>query len=168
MTRGDQETLHDAAVALSDSLKQHREVIEPETAIVVADAAQIIGEQPHPERGTTYGIATLKNVTIVLFGAALATTPRFFLGNFLGDASTLGAWEALKKWPAFAKASESLGKDFQALVAGEKALFQAAIEQLMPFRAFIVANEKSLRTIANATPQLKWLLPYIDYIVHTS
>ena len=169
MTRAEQAKLHIAAVALSEGLKQHEKIIEPEAAAIVAEAAEMVGAEPHPERGTTYGIASLKNMTIVLFGAALATTPKLFLGNYLGDAGTMSAWEALKKWPAFAKAAEALGKDFQTLVAEERAVVQVAVEQLMPFRAFIVVHEQHLRVIAGATPQLRWwLLPYIDYVVRTS
>lgn len=168
MTRGQQSALHEAAVALSNNFKQHEEIIEPEAAIVVAEGAETIGAAPHPERGTTYGIATLKNTTIVLFAAALAYTPKFYLGNYLGDAGTMGAWEALKKWPTFSKAAEALGKEFQVLIAEQSIVVQVTIKQLMPFRAFIVANEQHLRGIASATPQLKWLLPYINYIIRTS
>ena len=169
MTRDEQATLRGAAVALSKGLKQNEKIIEPGAAAIVAEAAEMVGAEPHPERGTTYSLATLKNMTVVLFGAALATAPKFLLGNYLGDAGTMSAWEALKKWPAFAKAAEALGRDFQTLVAEEKAIIQVAVEQLMPFRAFIVVHEQHLRVIASATPQLRWwLLPYIDYIIRTS
>lgn len=168
MTRGEQEALRDAAVALSEGLIQNESIIEPEAAAMVAEAAETVGTEPHPERGTTYGIASLKNMTIVLFGAGLATVPKLVLGNYLGDAGTMGAWEAMKRWPAFAKAADALGKDFQGLVVEERAVVQAAVEQLMPFRNFIVLHEQHLRAIARATPQLKWLLHYIEYIVRKS
>lgn len=178
MTRDEQATLRGAAVALSEGLKQNEKIIEPEAASIVAEAAEMVGAEPHPERGTTYGLAIVKNMAIVLFGAALATAPKFLLRNYLGDAGTvnylgdagtMSAWEALKKWPAFAEAAEALGKDFQTLVAEEKAVIQVAMEQLMPFRAFIALHEQHLRVIAGATPQLRWwLLPYINYIIRTS
>ena len=56
MTKGEQATLRDAAVAFSEGLKQHEEIIEIEAATIVAEAAETVGAEPHPERGTTYGI----------------------------------------------------------------------------------------------------------------
>lgn len=168
MTRDEQATLHDASIAVSKALEQHENIIEPEAAAIVAEAAEMVGAEPHPERGTTYGVAILKNMTIVLFGAALATTPRVALGPYLGDAGTMSVWEALKKWPAFTKAAEALGENFQTFIDREKAVVQVALKKLIPFRSFIIIHEQHLRVIAGATPQLRWLLSLIDYVVRTS
>ena len=34
----------------------------------------------------------------------------------------------------------------------------------MPFRAFVIRNAEPLRKIADATPELRWMLRYIDFI----
>lgn len=75
----------------------------------------------------------------------------------------MGAWEAMKKSPVFAAATAALSLEFnQLLVYGG-----TAAQRLAPFRHFVRSNESRLRSIAERTPHLRWILAYLDYIVRT-
>ncbi len=67
MTREEQAALQTDAIAVSVNLNQNEEIIiEPDAAAIVEAAAAGIGEGRHPERGTTFGIAGIKNILTVL------------------------------------------------------------------------------------------------------
>ncbi len=70
LTREEQARLRDDVEAVASELKIATEIIEPQAAKTVADAAGIIGEGRHPERGTVFAIGTVRNVTIGVVGVA--------------------------------------------------------------------------------------------------
>jgi hypothetical protein len=70
MTRGQYEALRNDASIIADALKADTDVIEPSAAAMVGRAAEAIGEAPHPERGTVFGIVAIKNVASVMISAA--------------------------------------------------------------------------------------------------
>jgi hypothetical protein len=39
---------------------------------------------------------------------------------------------------------------------------------LVPFRDFVIRNERPLRQIAENSTQLRWALRYIDFIIRTN
>ena len=55
---------------VATALANTPEIIEPEAAKVTNDAAEAIGEGRHPERGTVYGLATLKHAATIFVPAA--------------------------------------------------------------------------------------------------
>jgi hypothetical protein len=83
MTRAEQGALRNDVAIVAEALKQDSNVIEPPAAAPVAEAAEAIGEGPHSERGTVFGIVSIKNVSIVLIGAAVVATPAYYLGGLL-------------------------------------------------------------------------------------
>jgi hypothetical protein len=168
LSKDEQRDIHLKATTLSANLHDEPDLIQAEAASVLNEAVEAIAAGPHSERGTVYGIATIKNLAIVMVAAAVAATSKLAIGSPLGDVAGLGIWEVMKKWPLFGQATENLGKDLQIILAEKGAQFQIAIELLAPFRTFIVANEASLRSIATSTTQLKWLNPYIDYVIRTN
>jgi hypothetical protein len=89
MTREQQVALRAAAELVAEQLKSHREVITARAAESVVDAVHVIGEGTHPERGSVYGIATIKNLSVILIGGAAIATPAI-IGALLGSA-VLGA-----------------------------------------------------------------------------
>jgi hypothetical protein len=87
----------------------------------------------------------------------------------VGPAAGAGAaWlslESVKKSKVFQSATASLGIEIdQLLELGEARLTQRLIA-LAPFRRFVIANERPLRQIATNTVTMRWMLPYIDFIV---
>jgi peptidoglycan hydrolase-like protein with peptidoglycan-binding domain len=177
MTREQQTAFRADAITLAAELHRTAEMIEPPADKIVTEAAEVIGEGIRAERGTVFGIATFKHVTTVLVSAATAAAMGAAVGGELGAAfgTTIGtavgtgttwlALEALKTSAAFRAATAVLGEDFDRLREFEGAKLHQRLIQLAPFRQFVVKNEQSLRRIATNTRQMRWMLPYIDFIV---
>jgi hypothetical protein len=173
MTRDQQAELREASQKIAENLKSRRDIITPEAAIDVVGAAAAIGEGPHPERGSVYGLATVKNASIVLLGGAAIATPAL-LGSLFGQAlvgAVVGAplsfvaLEAVKKNPSFAALVTQLGGKLDHLPDIEIGRWlQMRARLLAPFRSFVINNKEPLRKIANSTPELKWMLNYIDFL----
>ena len=172
MTREEQLRLRGDAEVLALELLQSPDLIEPEVAGTVVQAIHAIGEGRFPERGAVFGFATIKNVVIVvLSGAALAAflPAGVALAGTLGGVATAGlAWvgyEFLKKSKIFAPATTALAEKFDQLIGGGEAKLAQRLTSLAPFKRFVGANEDALRRIATNTRQLRWILPYIDFVV---
>jgi hypothetical protein len=179
LTRGEQAGLREDVRILACALKRDVDVIEPPAADLVGNATETMGEGPHPERGTVFGLAALKNVAVVLVSAATVISAAMTATGLMGPAAGAGAtWialEGLKKSKAFLSAVVSLGGEYDRLlrlIEGQAELAQtqivARVNALAPFHQFIITNEEPLRRIAFNTTQLRWMLPYIDFIVGTN
>lgn len=139
----------------------------------VSKAVETIGTGPHPERGAVYGLATVKNVSAILIGGAAAATPAV-IGALLGDPYTgavvgaplsLLAVETVKKSPAFNALVTQLGAKLDEMTDLElRSWLDEKVRRLAPFRAFVTKHRDSLTRIAEATPELKWMLKYIAFI----
>jgi hypothetical protein len=62
MTREQQDTLRAAAQEVVERLKTSPEIITKRAAQSASDATKVIGQGPHPERGSVYGLANIKRV----------------------------------------------------------------------------------------------------------
>lgn len=152
LTREEQATLRADTRAVARALKNAAKIIEPPAAKIVEDAAEIIGKGRHPERGTVFGIGTMRNVAIGLVGVA-AVSATFGVGVIQAGAALL-AVEALKKSEKFSAVTSMLGQNIDRVLRIGAA-----------YRGFVVANEAPLRRIAANTTQLRWMLPHIDRII---
>jgi hypothetical protein len=171
MTREEQLRLRSEAEILALQLLRSPDLIEPEVAETVVQAIQAIGEGRFPERGTVFGFVTTKNVAIVLLsGAALAAflSAGVALAGPLGGVATTGvAWvgyESLKKSKIFAAATTAVAEKFDQLIQDGETKLAQRLTSLAPFKRFVGANEDALRRIGANTRQLRWILPYIDFI----
>jgi len=173
MTRQEQFDLRAASALVAEQLQIHSEVITASAAKSVADAVSAIGEGKHPERGSVYALATIKNVSIVLIGGAAVATPAIIaalLGSpawaaILSGSFSLVAIEAVKKNPTFVSLVAQLGARLDKMSVGELGSWlEVRGRKLAPFRSFVIANEEPLRKIAAATPELTWMLRYIDFV----
>jgi hypothetical protein len=172
MTREQQADLRAASAQVAEQLKARHEVITPPAASSVGDAVNAIGEgNKHPERGSVYGLATIRNLSIVLIGGAAVATPTVItalLGPLWGALSapfTFLAGEAVRKNPTFIALATQLGAKLDVSVSELRTWLEERGRRLAPLRSFVIANEKPLRTIAQSTPELKWMLRYIDFVV---
>ena len=84
MTRDEQAALRASAAELAKDIQANGEIIDPEVASIIADAANSIGIGPHTERGSTFGIATFRNLSTVVLSAAIISVPAHFVGGVLG------------------------------------------------------------------------------------
>jgi len=172
LTREQQEALRAAAQRVADQLKADKDVITPRAAASVAQATESIGEGPHPERGSVYGLATVKNISIVLVGGAAIASPMLIgallgsvVGALAGAPFSLVAVEAVKKSAVFNALVQQLGGKLDAMTDVElRAWLEERSRRYAPFRRFVARNAEPLRKIAEATPELKWMLRYIDFI----
>jgi formylglycine-generating enzyme required for sulfatase activity len=167
MTRAEQSALREDAKAVAEALRRADDISEPETAEVVTQAAEAIGQGRHPERGTVFGIATIKNTAIVLVGAAVVAAPTALVGGLVGVGLTMAAWETAKHTPFYVAALKALGADMHQLIERGGPEAERLIHRLAPFRAFVRANQEPLRRIAGSTPQLRWMTAYVDFVVRT-
>jgi hypothetical protein len=174
MTRQQQADLRAASEQIVDQLNRSHDVITPSAAKSIANAINTINEGGHPERGTVYALATIKNVSIILIGAAAAATPAVIgellgstlLGAVFGAPITLVAVEMVKKNPAFNALVTQLGAQLDKMSDVElRNWLQERGRRFAPFRSFVISNEEPLRKIAQSTSELKWMLRYIDFVV---
>jgi hypothetical protein len=174
MTRVEQDSLRDATQQVAQRLTASPDVITPRAAMSVTDATGAIGQGQHPERGSVYGLATIKNVSIVLIGGAAAATPAIIgallgqtvVGALIGAPLALVVVEAVKKNPAFAALVTQLGVTLDAMTDVElRTWLEERTRRFAPFRSFVIKNKEPLRQIANATPEMQWMLKYIEFIV---
>ena len=154
LTREEQATLRADARRVARQLKNRADIIEPPAAKVVEDAIEIIGQGRHPERGTVFGIGTIRNVAIGLVGVA-GVSAALGIGAIQAGAA-LVAIEALKKSEKFSAVTSMLGQNIDRVFRVGTA-----------YRGFIIANQEPLRRIAENTTQLRWMLPHIDRIVQS-
>jgi hypothetical protein len=174
MTREQQAALRAAADRVAEQLKAQRDVITPRAADSVADAAHVIGEGKHPERGSIYGLATIRNVSVILIGGAAMATPALIgtllgstiVGAIAGAPLSLLVVEAVKKNAAFTALTTQLGADLNKIP--DEVLpswLEERSRRWAPLRTFVIANQEPLRKIAESTTELRWMLRYIDFIV---
>jgi len=132
-------------------------VIEPQAEKIVTEAAEMIGEGRHPERGSAFGIATFKHVTIVLVSAGTVAAIGATVGGGMGAAfggaigtavATASTWlglETLKTRAVFKAAIAALGERYDSfLETGGGRLHQRLIG-LAPLRQFVTDNQEPLR-----------------------
>jgi hypothetical protein len=93
-----------------------------------------------------------------LLGSAL-------VGALVGAPLSFVAVEAVKKSPAFTALVTQLGARLDGMTDVElRAWLDERGRRYAPFRRFVARNAEPLRQIAEATPELKWMLRYIDFI----
>jgi hypothetical protein len=174
MTRDEQAEFREASEQVAEQLRSHREVASPQAAGIVVDAVGAIGEGKHPERGSVYALATVKNITIVLIGGAAIATPTLIgallgspmVGTLVGAPFSILVSEVVKKSPAFSVLVTQLGAHLEAMTDADlQGWLDERSRRLAPFRSFVISNEEPLRKIAASTSELKWMLRYIDFIV---
>ena len=177
MTREEQQSLRDAAQKVAERLRANPSIITKRASVSVEEAVRAIGNGPHPERGSIYGLATIKNISIVLIGGAAVATPTL-IGAFLGD-TTIGTvvgapWallvvEAIKKNAAFIALATQLGAHLETMTDVEiQSWIERKARRLAPFKTFVSNNKEQLTKIAEATPELRWMLKYIAFITGES
>ena len=174
LTREQQQTLREDARYVADDLKNASDVAAPAAAATVARAAEQIGQGPHPERGSEFGLATIANLSIVLVSAAtlasfvpVGATVAGVPGGLAGASVAWIGYEGLKKSKIYANATAALGGKYDELSKFGNDAVHARLVSLAPFRRFVRENEAPLRRIAKSTPRLHWMLRYIDFVVRS-
>lgn len=170
MTRAEQAAFRNDAVALSNGLERSAGIIEQDASAIVAEAANAIGKGRHPERATTFGIAAITHIAIVLISAAVSVELGELIGGVVGagrQAVTMATWEVMKGSRIVRSAVSTLGEQFSKLFESGSTILKNKLAQLAPLRRFVRDNELHLRRIAIGTPQLRWIRTYVDYIMRT-
>jgi hypothetical protein len=174
-TREQQAELRRHAQRIAANLKNSPEIIEAPAASLGEEAAAAIGEGPHPERGTVFGLATLKHAaTIFIPAAALAAfvpvgaAAAGLLGAAIGGGVAWAGYETFKQSKMYSTATAALGPVWDQLLQGGEARAVRVLVRLAPFRNFVAQNEEPLRRIAENTTQLRWALRYIDFIIRSN
>jgi hypothetical protein len=180
LTREEQETLRADAQLLAQRLRQKPNLIEAKAANTVAEAADLIGNGPHTERGTIFGLVTIQHAATILVPAGVLAAFGALIGSSGGPIGTViggaigGAGSfVLRESERVCNAARALGSGYDRLVEdtiGQAELVKAQaighLRALTPFRDFIRENEEPLRRIANSSRRLRWTLGYIDFVIH--
>ena len=149
------------------------DIVTPAAATSAADAVDTVGAGVYPERGTVYGLATIKNISVILIGGAAAATPALIgslfggplIGAIIGAPISLVVLEAIKKNPAFIALVTQLGAKLENMTDSELQIWlDERSRRLAPFRSFVIENQEQLRQIAQTTIELRWMLKYIDFM----
>ena len=149
MTRADQDARRADAIAVAAAFE---DLTEPDTLLVVRQAAAGMGQGRHPERGTEYGLATLGNLAIVgIVAAVVAVSAPFGLGQV--------AWEVAKNTPFVAAAIKELGADVQGILdAGGAQARQMRMGLALYWEAVLGVKER-FRSFTG-----RWANAYLDRI----
>ena len=175
LTRDQQAALREDAQTIAHGLKNSPELIEPPAATLVEGAAATIGEDPHPERGTVFGLATVRNITTIIVPAAVLAAAgavvSVYLGAAIGGVVGVGAGAvgaaAMRESERVKFAAKALGAGYDRLLErGGQAMIDG-LRHLTPFRRLVIALEEPLRRYAEMA-QSRWMLRYIDFIVRTN
>jgi hypothetical protein len=175
LTRDQQAALREDAQTIAHGLKNSPELIEPPAATLVEGAAATIGEDPHPERGTVFGLATVRNITTIIVPAAVLAAAgavvNVYLGAAIGGVVGVGAGAvgaaAMRESERVKFAAKALGAGYDRLLeSGGQAMIDG-LRRLTPFRRLVIALEEPLRRYA-VMAQSRWMLRYIDFIVRTN
>ncbi len=156
MTPAEMESFRTAAVQLARSIKKEGDLADPVVEKIIVAASQEIGTGVHPERASTFGLVTIKHISIVIINAAIAAVPLHYIGGMTGAVLTMGTWEALKKSNIFNAAIAGLGVSTDFVVKN--------MSNLQRLRQFVLYVEPSLRKISVSNQQLRWIGPWLDYI----
>jgi hypothetical protein len=174
-TREEQAALRDDMREVATALGNSSEIIEPEAAKVANDAVEAIGEGRHPERGTVYGLATLKHAATIFIPAAtlasfipVGVAVADLMGGAVGGGVAWAGYESLKKSRMYETATKALGPVWDDLRDRGEAQAVRLLIRLAPFRNFVATNEEPLRRIAEKTTQLRWALRYVDFVLRTN
>jgi hypothetical protein len=179
LTRDQQAVLREDAQTLADSLKNSPDIVDLTVAELAEGAAETIGEGSHPERGSVYWLATVRNLSTIAVPAAALGAFAWSIGGFGGNTVALGGSLLLRENERIRTAAKALGSDYDRLVDAAfgtvkdqidlaKVQAIARLRLLTPFRDFVTANEEPLRRIAAYSTNLRWMLWYIDLIVRTN
>lgn len=171
MSGAETAALADAAKAVVERLGESEDIATKLVISDVTEAADAIDKGRHRERGTIFGIAALKNVSLALVATA-AVSPPLLLGlvagipgAVAGGALSLIGIEGLKKSATFVAIATQLGAKIDAMTGPVlEAWIAKRIGAAAPFQDFVLKNEDALRRIAEATPELRWMIDYIDLI----
>lgn len=138
-------------------------MIERPAADLAVKAVAIMDEGNHPERGTTFGLATVKNLAVVLVSeATVSAVGRKFraLQGLRQVRERFGsAFNRSRRLTSkvFRSATEALGSGINSLLEQGELRIRERLIALATFRLFVLANEQSLRRIAATTTQLRWM-----------
>lgn len=173
LSREEQNAIRRHTGELALELAANNAISEPGVARLLTDAGNSVGEGRFPERGSSFGIATVRNVGTVLVSAAFlaALIPSgIALGGYVGGAAAGGiswlAFETLKKSKVFLAATQALARGFDDLVEPSDHSISQLAQRLPEYVSFIRKNENLLRQIASKVPSMQWILPYLDEILH--
>ncbi len=179
LSRDERDTLQKDAERLSEHLRNAPNIVEPAVIEVTGQAAEAIGDGPHPERGAAYWLATAKNVATILVPAGGLGALAHSMGGVGEDAVLLTGALLFHENERLREAARVIGADYYRVLDAAldtakdqadlaKAQAVARLRLLTPFRDFVIANEEPLRRVAGYSTNLRWMLWYIDFIVRTS
>ena len=173
LNQQDQKAFQQEAKIFASELSKNEHLAQKDVVKVVLDAANSVGEGRYPERGSTFGISTVRNVGTVLISAAFLASlipagvavGGLPAGAAAGSVSWIG-FESLKKTKSYLSATQALGRGFDAMGDhGEYAIRQMA-DMLIGYAEFVADNEKLLRRVTFFIQSMKLFIPYIDQIIN--
>jgi hypothetical protein len=174
LTREAQAVLRADMHAVARQLPSNPQIADPSAAGLIADATAAMAQGPHPERGTTFGLATFGHAAIVFVAAAVVGA---FAGQFgpLAATATLAGGLVLKESKELAASARVLGTGIDGLivtardqVGSARAQAVARLRLLVPFRDFVALNADPLLRIAENSPRMRWLRRYVTYVVRAN
>jgi hypothetical protein len=176
LTRDEQAALRQDAQIVAGRLQKASDIIEPTAAKLMEQATDAIGEGRHPERGSVFGMTTVKHVATILLPAAMlgavdAVAAHFGggeVGTAIGETAAVAGAFALAENDRIRGAARALGSDFERLFEVDRATVVQRLGRLAPFHRFVRANDEPLRRIAANTSQLHWMVPYIDFVARSN
>ncbi|NVO17101.1 MAG: hypothetical protein HXX10_24005 [Rhodoplanes sp.] len=161
-----------ATLELGNELERFPDLIDPEAAAFVKEAAEEIDVGNHPERSTTYSVSTTRNVSIVLIaGATCGALPIVggavggVSGIILGGIAALIGIEGLKKSKPFNTVASAITESVNKAGEGELAtLLGQKATMFGPHLQFVLSHEELLRRLAGDRIQFRWLHSYLDWL----
>ncbi|MDR3528907.1 MAG: hypothetical protein P4L57_16680, partial [Rhizomicrobium sp.] len=171
-TADQRRALRDAAMTISQDLKDHLEIIGPAPSEFLAQAADAIGQGPRPERTAVYGGSALKNATIVISAGAMIATMSVVGVHLAGWIATIPAgllsflgYEVLKRTKAHDDVAKrmagALDEHGTRLVEWAQRLPKYTMDAYV---AFMLRMESSIRVLAKDHADGPLLVDLLDWL----
>lgn len=171
-TVDERRALRKAAVAITQDLKKHPEIIGTGPSEFLAQAADAIGQGPRPERSAVYGGAALKNTTVVISSGAVIATLSVVSVHLAGWIAAIPAgfvsflgFEVLKR----TKAHDDISKRLAGAVDDHGTRLVEWAQRLPKhsmdaYVAFVLRMEATIRVLAKDHADGPLLIDLLDWL----
>lgn len=167
--RPEEEVAHRAAVlAFAETLQDQPDIIRPELAAAVKEAAEQIGQGDNPQRSGAVGDGAARNVAITLLAVAtMASVPvagALLAGAGGGLGGVAASWlglEVVKKTKAYAEVVGRLAPIMDRMTEVDARAFLARMQR---HARFVLRSEAAFRGLAEQGEGFGWIRASLDWL----
>ena len=143
-----------ASIEIAQAIKDEK-IATPAAGTFLLDAAENIGEGPHPARSGAVGTNTVRNALVALVAGAVVALQLCWSFSTAGWIAAFLVADVVKK--------SKLGKKAANIIT-DAIDDPTQRKNLAKFAPFILHHEEALRIIAGSQREFKWLNKWLDWL----